>query len=126
MVFGYAQSISGVKNNSIIQKGPKKQGGHQSRLESCTIFFKWYAILKSALSLLKPTVLINMYVFVTSKHVNDNSCIYSFPEAIFKMLVMENDKKPKFGLSIFQLLFVLNLQYLPRNAYFWEWQTLSD
>ena len=35
-----------------------------------------------------------MYIFVTSKHVkSDNSCIYSFPEAIFKMLAMENEKK---------------------------------
>ena len=64
-------------------------------------------------------VLINMYVFVTSKHVkSDNSCIYGFPEAIFKMLAMENDKKQKFGLSITQLLFVTNLQYLPLNVYF--------
>ena len=75
--------------------------------------------LNLLLSLLKPTFLINMYVFVISKHVkSDNSCIYSSPEAIFKMLVMENEKKPKFGLSIFQLLFVTNLQYLHRNVYF--------
>ena len=84
-------------------------------------FINWYEILKSALSLLKQTVLINMYVFVTSKHVkSDNLCIYGYPEDIFKMLAMENNKKPNFGLSIIQLLFVTNLQYLPINIYFWE------
>ena len=63
-----------------------------------------------------------MYVFITSKHVNiDNLCIYGFPEAIFKMLAVENDKKPKLGFSIIQFLFVTNLQYLPLNVYFWEW-----
>ena len=36
-----------------------------------------------------------MYVFVKRKHVkSDNLCIYGFPEAIFKMWAMENDKKP--------------------------------
>ena len=50
-------------------------------------------MLKSALSLLKQTVLIKMYVFVTSKHVNsDNLVIYGFPEAIFKILAIENKK----------------------------------
>ena len=63
-----------------------------------------------------------MYVFTTSKHVNsDTFCIYDFPEAIFKKSAMENDKKPKFGFSIIQLLFVINVQYLPLNVYFWEW-----
>ena len=56
-----------------------------------TSSIKWYAILKSDLSLLKQTVLIEMYVFVTSKHVNsDILCIYGFLEAIFKMSAMEN------------------------------------
>ena len=41
---------------------------------------------------------------------------YGFPGSIFKMLAMENDKKPKFRLSIIQLLFVTNLQYLPLNV----------
>ena len=41
---------------------------------------KWYTILKSALSLLKQTVLINMYVFIPSKDANsENLCTYGFP-----------------------------------------------
>ena len=68
-----------------------------------------------------------MYVLITSKHVNsDNLCIYGFPEAIWKMSAMENDKKPNFGLSIIQLLFVTNLQYLFLNVYFWEWEIVSN
>ena len=68
-------------------------------------FIKWYAILKSVLSLLKQTVLIKMYVFITSKYVNsDNLCIYGFPGAIFKM----SANKPNFGFSIIQLRFVSN------------------
>ena len=43
-------------------------------------------LARKGLSWLKQTVLIKMYVFITSKHVNsDNLCIYDFPEAIFKM-----------------------------------------
>ena len=58
-----------------------------------------------------------MYVFKPSKHVNsDNLCIYAFPESIFNMSVMENDKKPQFRFSIIQILFVTNLQYLPLNV----------
>ena len=68
-----------------------------------------------------------MYVFVTNKLFNsENFCIYGFHGAIFKMLTMENDKKPKFEFSIIQLLFVTNLQYLPLNVYFGEWQILSN
>ena len=68
-----------------------------------------------------------MYDFVISKHVNnENLCVNGSPEAIFKMLAMENDKKPKLGFSIIQLLFVINLQYLPLDVYFWEWKILSN
>ena len=59
-----------------------------------------------------------MYIFITSKHVDsDNLCIYGFLVAIFEMLAKENDKKPKFGFSIIQLLFATNLQYLHLNVY---------
>ena len=74
--------------------------------------------LLNPLYLLKQTVLFKMYVFITSKHVDsDNLCIYGFLVAIFKMLAKENDKKPKFGFSIIQLLFATNLQFLHLNVY---------
>ena len=119
--------FQGLKNNSIIPKGPKKRWPPISAKIHAQYFIKWYAILKSALNLLKQTVLIEMHVFITSKHVNnDNLCIYGFPGAIFKMSAMENDKKANFGFSIIQLLFVTNLQYLPLNVYFCEWLILSN
>ena len=61
-----------------------------------------------------------MSLLITSKHVNSDN-LYGFPGAIFKMLAMKNDKKPKLGFSIIQLLFITNLQYLPLDVYFWEW-----
>ena len=120
MVFSDVESISVIKNNSIIQKEPKKKWPPISTKNHAQYFIKWYAFLKSALSLLKQTVVIKMFVFTTSKHVNsDNLCIYGFPKAIVKMSAMENDNKPNFGFFVFQLLFVRNLQYFPLNAYFW-------
>ena len=57
-----------LKNNSIIQKGPPKKTRWRpiSSKKHAQFFIKWYAILKSALSLLEQTVLIEMYVFITS------------------------------------------------------------
>ena len=103
--------FQGLKNNQIIQKrAPKTRWPPISTKNHAQYFIKWYAILKPALSLLKQTVVIKMYVFITSKHVNnENLCIYGFTEAIFKMSAMENDKKATFGFSIIQLLFVKNL-----------------
>ena len=63
-----------------------------------------------------------MYVFIASEYNNsDNSCICGFPDAIFKMLAMKNYKKPKLGISIIQLKFITNWQYMPLNVFFWEW-----
>ena len=105
-----------------MKKGPKIWRPQISTKNHAQYFIKWYEILKSALSLLKQTVFIEMYVFITSKRVNsDNLCIYGFAEAIFKMSAIENDNNLNFGFSIIQLLFVRNLQYLPLNVYFWEW-----
>ena len=55
------------KYNSIIQKGPKKTRWPPiSTKHHAQFFIKWYAVLKSALSLLRQTVLNKMYVFITN------------------------------------------------------------
>ena len=41
--------------------------------------------------------------------------INGLPDAIFKMLVVESGEKPKLGMFICQLLFVIDLQYLAQN-----------
>ena len=55
-----------------------------------------------------------MYVVTTNKGVNSQHLGTSgIPVAIFKMLAAENDNKPKTGMSIFRLLFIIDLHYFP-------------
>ena len=52
MVFGYVETISGVKKNQSLKKGPKIRWPPIATKNHAQYFIKWYEILKSALSLL--------------------------------------------------------------------------
>ena len=66
--------------------------------------------------------------------------IHTLPGAIFKMTALENDRKqpklglsalendrkPKLGFYITQLLYTINLQYWTLNVCFWKWQILLN
>ena len=113
--------FEGLKNSSLIWKGSKNEDGHQSWLnDHAQLFIKSYAIFNFALTSLKQTILTIMYVFITNSDVYSDLCMYGFPRAILKMSAMENDKRPRFGISIIQFLFVTQLQYSTLHVCFWE------
>ena len=66
------------------------------------------------------------HVLITNKNKNVNLGIDGLPGAIFEMLAMENNKKPKLWFFIVQLLFIIDLQYLPLNVCFCEWYILMN
>ena len=81
----------------------------------------WYCFNSQNKQILTVT-----YVFITNENKNDNLGIDGLPEAIFEMLVMENNKKPKLWFSIAQLLFTLDLQNLTLNVCRCEWYILIN
>ena len=82
-------------------------------------------IFDFALNFPKETVFNSnkMYVFITNKDVisTDHLEIYALPQSIWKIEAAENGEKPKLGLSITELLFLINLQCFLLNVCFWEW-----
>ena len=41
------------------------------------------------------------------------------PSAIFKVMAVKNGNKPQIGISLIRLLIIIDLNYLPRNIWFW-------